>query len=118
MSIQELYAGIATDELRNWQITDDVIRAHSSGRNALILTERTAHVELLAERLREKIPDVVTLRGGRGRKEPWYGEVATSFVSFLSPCGSKLASMIASSRVTAPERLNRFTSSACADILL
>jgi superfamily II DNA or RNA helicase len=48
MSIQELYSGIAMDELRNQQITDDVIRAHANGRNGLILTERTAHVELFA----------------------------------------------------------------------
>jgi len=69
MSIQEFYSGIATDELRNQQITDDVIRAHENGRNALILTERTAHVELLAGKLREKIPYVITLTGGRGGKE-------------------------------------------------
>jgi superfamily II DNA or RNA helicase len=69
MSIQEFYSGIAMDELRNQQITDDVIRAHENGRNALILTERTAHVELLAGKLREKIPDVITLTGGRGGKE-------------------------------------------------
>jgi hypothetical protein len=69
MSIQEFYSRIATDELRNQQITDDVIRAHENGRNALILTERTAHVELLAGMLREKISDVMTLTGGRGGKE-------------------------------------------------
>ncbi|MDD2903903.1 MAG: DEAD/DEAH box helicase family protein [Syntrophales bacterium] len=69
ISIQEFYSGIAADELRNQQITDDVLRAHENGRNALILTERTAHVELLAGKLREKIPEVITLMGGRGRKE-------------------------------------------------
>lgn len=69
MSIQEFYSGIATDESRNQQITDDVIRTHENGRNALILTERTAHVELLAGKLSEKIPDVITLTGGRGGKE-------------------------------------------------
>ena len=60
LSIQEFYSRIATDELRNQQIVDDVIRARESGRNALILTERTAHVELLAGKLCEKIPDVMT----------------------------------------------------------
>jgi len=69
ISIQELYAGIATDELRNRQIADDVIRAHANGRNALILTERTAHVAMLAGSLRDQIPDVMTLTGGKGRKE-------------------------------------------------
>jgi superfamily II DNA or RNA helicase len=69
MSIQEFYSGIATDELRNQQITDDAIRSHENGRNVLILTERTAQVELLAGKLREKIPEVITLTGGRGAKE-------------------------------------------------
>lgn len=69
MSIQEMYSGIATDEFRNQQITNDVVRAHQEGRNALILTERIAHVELLAGKLREKISDVMTLTGGSGGKE-------------------------------------------------
>ncbi len=69
MSIQEFYSGIVTDESRNQQIIDDVIRAHESGRNGLILTERTAHVELLAGKLCESIPDVTTLTGGKGAKE-------------------------------------------------
>jgi superfamily II DNA or RNA helicase len=69
MSIQEPYSGMAVDELRNQQITDDVMRAHESGRNVLILTERSAHVELLAAKLCETRPDVITLTGGRGAKE-------------------------------------------------
>ena len=69
MSIQEFYSRIATDELRNRQIADDVIKSHENGRNALILTERTAHVELLAGKLREKIPDIMVLTGGMGAKE-------------------------------------------------
>jgi superfamily II DNA or RNA helicase len=69
MSIQEFYSGMVADESRNQQIIDDVIRAHERGRNGLILTERTAHVELLAGRLRENIPDVITLTGGKGARE-------------------------------------------------
>jgi superfamily II DNA or RNA helicase len=69
MSIQEFYSGMVMDGLRNEQIIDDVIRAHEAGRNSLILTERTAHVELLAAKIREKIPHVVTLTGGKGIKE-------------------------------------------------
>lgn len=69
MSIQEFYSRIATDEWRNQQIVDDVIRAQENGRNSLILTERTAQVELLAAQLGEHIPEVITLTGGRGVKE-------------------------------------------------
>ena len=69
VSIQEFYSRIATDELRNQQIIDDVIRSHQDGRNTLILTERIAHVEMLAGKLREKIPEVATLTGGSGGKD-------------------------------------------------
>lgn len=69
MSIQEFYSGMVLDGLRNDQIIDDVVRAHETGRNSLVLTERTAHVELLAAKLREKIPHVVILTGGKGIKE-------------------------------------------------
>jgi superfamily II DNA or RNA helicase len=69
MSIQELYSGMLMDGFRNEQIIDDIVRAHAAGRNSLILTERTAHVELLTAKLREKIPQVMTLTGGKGMIE-------------------------------------------------
>jgi len=69
VSIQELYTEIAKDDFRNQLIVDDVIRIHQEGRHSLVLTERTAHVELLARMLNEKIPDVITLIGGKGAKE-------------------------------------------------
>ncbi|MEW6657110.1 MAG: DEAD/DEAH box helicase family protein [Thermodesulfobacteriota bacterium] len=69
ISIQEFYSEISTDEWRNQLIIDDVLRSHEEGRNALILTERTTHVELLAGKLSEQIPEVITLTGGKGRKE-------------------------------------------------
>jgi phosphatidylserine/phosphatidylglycerophosphate/cardiolipin synthase-like enzyme len=69
MLIQEFYSRIATDEWRNQQIVDDGFRAHETGRNSLILTERTAQVELLAAQLREHIPGVITLTGSRAVKE-------------------------------------------------
>lgn len=69
LTIQELYAEIVTDEIRNQLIVDDVIEAQESGRNSLVLTERTAHVELLAKKLSEKIPDVIALTGRMGVKE-------------------------------------------------
>jgi superfamily II DNA or RNA helicase len=69
MSIQEFFSGIAKAEFRNQQIIDDVIRSYENGRNSLVLTERTTHVALLAAKLRETIPEVMTLTGGRGGKE-------------------------------------------------
>ncbi|MCG6536206.1 MAG: phospholipase D-like domain-containing protein, partial [Syntrophales bacterium LBB04] len=68
LSIQELYSEIAANELRNQLIADDVIKNYQDGRNSLVLTERTAHVELLAKKLNESIPDVITLIGGTAAK--------------------------------------------------
>jgi hypothetical protein len=47
ISIHELYAGIVESEMRNQLIIDDVVQCHKNGRNCLVLTERTTHVELL-----------------------------------------------------------------------
>ncbi len=69
VSIQELYTEIVVNEMRNHLIVDDVIKSHEAGRNCVILTERTAHVERLAKSLSERIPDVISLTGGMGIKE-------------------------------------------------
>jgi superfamily II DNA or RNA helicase len=68
-SIQRLYAAIAVNEPRNQRIAEDVLRCYQNGGNALVLTERTAHVELLGKKLRESIPNVISLTGGKGEKE-------------------------------------------------
>jgi superfamily II DNA or RNA helicase len=68
-SIQRLYAAIAENEQRNQRIVEDVLRCFQNGGNALVLTERTAHVALLAAKLRESIHDVIALTGGKGVKE-------------------------------------------------
>ncbi|MBW6487304.1 MAG: DEAD/DEAH box helicase family protein [Syntrophobacterales bacterium] len=68
-SIQRLYAAIVVNETRNQRIVEDIVRCFRSGGNALVLTERTAHVALLAAKLREQIPDVIALTGGKGAKE-------------------------------------------------
>lgn len=68
-TIQELYSELTVNEMRNQLIADDVIKNYESGRNSLVLTERTAHVELLTQKLSEKIPDVKILTGKIGVKE-------------------------------------------------
>ncbi len=68
-AIQELYSELALNDWRNRFITDDVVKSHSSGRNALVLTERTAHVEALRKLLQESIPDVISLTGSAGAKD-------------------------------------------------
>ncbi|MEW5841943.1 MAG: DEAD/DEAH box helicase family protein [Bacteroidota bacterium] len=69
LTIQELYSEISVNETRDQLITDDVIRNYEAGKQSLILTERTAHVELLAKKISEKIPDVITITGKLGIKK-------------------------------------------------
>jgi hypothetical protein len=53
--------------------------SHEQGKNCLVLTERTAHVEYLAGKLKEKIPDALTLVGSMGAKAT--GEVLSKIAA-------------------------------------
>jgi len=68
LTIQALYTEIMENDFRDQQIIEDVLKNHHQGRNCLVLTLRTAHVENLARKLKEHIPDVISLTGGMGRK--------------------------------------------------
>jgi very-short-patch-repair endonuclease len=50
-------------------ICSDVISAVQQGHSPLLLTERTEHLRLFAERLAAHVPHIITLQGGMGRKE-------------------------------------------------
>ncbi len=68
VSIQELYADIVDNDFRNQQIIEDVLNNYHQGRNCIVLSLRTAHVELLAKKFIEEVQDVFTLMGGMGKK--------------------------------------------------
>ncbi len=68
VSIQDVYAAMVDNEMRNQQIVEDVVANYRRGRNCLVLSLRTAHVELLTEKIQKEVPDVVTLTGGMGAK--------------------------------------------------
>lgn len=63
-SIQEMYAAIAIDDKRNDLIFDDVLTALTEKRSPLIITERTTHVEYLANRFEKFAHNVKVLKGG------------------------------------------------------
>jgi superfamily II DNA or RNA helicase len=67
-SIQELYAEIVKNEIRNQLIMDDVVECHQNAKNCIVLTERVEHVKILAEMLRQRIPDAISVTGGMGSK--------------------------------------------------
>jgi superfamily II DNA or RNA helicase len=63
-----IYRQLAADEQRTRQVVGDVLAALSRDRNCLVLTNRTSHLEKLAQLLREAGRDPVVLRGGMGAK--------------------------------------------------
>jgi superfamily II DNA or RNA helicase/very-short-patch-repair endonuclease len=65
---QELFDALWRDEKRNALICTDVLNAVGEGRSPLVLTERTEHLDLLSERLSGAAVNVITLRGGMGRR--------------------------------------------------
>jgi superfamily II DNA or RNA helicase len=63
-----IYRHLTADEQRTRQVTADVLAALGKNRNCLVLTNRTSHLERIAELLREAGHDPVILRGGMGAK--------------------------------------------------
>jgi superfamily II DNA or RNA helicase len=67
--IQDVYRALAEDEERNNMLFDDILKSLEAGRTPLVLTERVAHVNSLAERLRGFAKNVVVLKGGLSLKQ-------------------------------------------------
>lgn len=63
-----IYRDLVADDHRTRQVVSDVVAALDRGRNCLVLTQWTAHVERLAQALRSEGRDPVVLRGGMGVK--------------------------------------------------
>jgi superfamily II DNA or RNA helicase len=67
--LQDVYRKLITDSDRNSQILSDVQEALDRGRNCIVLTNRTAHVEFLTESLRAYGRTPVPLYGKLSAKE-------------------------------------------------
>lgn len=61
--ITEIYQHICESNYRNELIVSDVVHAIDSGRNPLILTERTSHIEQLVNLMSDKDFKVIVLSG-------------------------------------------------------
>ena len=68
-SVQHVYAALATDQVRNKLILDDVQTALEAGRSPILLTERREHARHLAEKLVGVTSHVLVLRGGMGTRQ-------------------------------------------------
>jgi len=69
LQLYRLYRQLAEDEARNKMICEDVLAAVKEGRSPIILTERTFHLQLLAEQLCDKIKRLIVLKGSMSRKK-------------------------------------------------
>ena len=61
--IAEVYQHICESSYRNELIVTDIEQAINAGRNPLVLTERTRHIELLVEMMKGKDYEVIVLSG-------------------------------------------------------
>lgn len=69
LSIATLYKYISEDEIRNNLIVEDICKAVNARRTPIILTNRTAHVSVLAEKLKATIKNVISLTGAGTTRE-------------------------------------------------
>jgi superfamily II DNA or RNA helicase len=67
-AVSAVHGALADDDARNLQIIDDVTEALGRRRHCLVLAQRTAHVDHLAEGLAERGHQPVVLKGGMGVK--------------------------------------------------
>ena len=71
-NIYDLWPKLINNERRNQMIVDDILKAVQDGRFPIVLTERRAHLNILAEMLKDKIEHLLVLFGGvkpKRRKE-------------------------------------------------
>lgn len=68
IEFQALYRLLVDDDTRNRAICDEIVEAVCDGRSPLILTERNEHLDRFENELSAKVPHIVVLRGGMGKK--------------------------------------------------
>lgn len=68
-TIQQMYAEMTEDPIRNQLIFDDVLSALEEGRTPLILTERVGHVNVLADQFKGFVKNIIVLSGDLKKKE-------------------------------------------------
>ena len=77
---------MADDAARNGLIAADVLELVATGRSPLVLTERVAHVEVLAAMLGEAVPHLVVLRGATGARRRKAAMEALDAIPSGAPC--------------------------------
>ena len=68
LGIQEVFRQIVEDDDRTEQICHDAAEAHARGRNCLVLTQWTEHLERIVSGVERRGIQCLVLRGGMGKK--------------------------------------------------
>lgn len=68
-TVQQYFDCLVADPARNDLIVADVLLALGQGHSPVVITERTAHADVLAARLGEHCENVITFKGGQGVKQ-------------------------------------------------
>jgi superfamily II DNA or RNA helicase len=69
LTIQEVYAALVDDRVRNELIVTDLIQVTTDGRSPLLLTGRTDHLKYFETELAGRMNNVFTLKGSMGKKQ-------------------------------------------------
>ncbi len=69
ITIQDVYSDLTSDKARNEMIVADLVNAVRRGRTPLLLTGRTEHLAVFADKLANILDNVFVLKGGMGRKQ-------------------------------------------------
>jgi superfamily II DNA or RNA helicase len=68
-ALYEIYQQLFTDESRNQLICKDILESLKSNRSPLLLTERTEHLHILTELLKNEVKNIVIFKGGMSKKQ-------------------------------------------------
>jgi len=68
-SFHDVYRALIDDDCRNQLVCGDIIKTVKEGRSPLLLTERTEHLYRIADILKEKVNNIIILKGGMSKKQ-------------------------------------------------
>ena len=68
-ALYEVYQKLIADKARNELICEDILESLKRNRSPLLLTERTEHLQIMADLLKEKVKNIVILKGGMSKKQ-------------------------------------------------
>nr|WP_319548788.1 DEAD/DEAH box helicase family protein [Desulfogranum marinum] len=68
-ALYEIYQKLIADKTRNDLICEDILESLKSNRSPLLLTERTEHLQIIADLLEGKVKNIVILKGGMSKKQ-------------------------------------------------